>query len=99
MPKKDETKTRNWVKKAADELGLKPARFKDRKHDYDRSERRVAERKWDETGTTIPRARGKGLRPKHVRPDQDWSGDYEGELDRVDRLESAEDSPDTGEVQ
>lgn len=98
MKKPEETKPRNWVKKAVDELGLKPARHKDRKHDYDRSHRRRAERDWESEDSEVSRSRPKGKRPKRLRPDKDRGRNSKGELDSIEWMESEEDSPDPEEV-
>lgn len=98
MKKTDETKPRNWVKKAVDELGLKPARHKDRKHDYDRAQRRRVERDWESEDSSVPSSRPKSKRSKRLRPYKDRSRDSEGELDNFLRLQQEEDSPDSEEV-
>ena len=70
--KNEDTTIRNWVKKAADELGLKPSRFRDRKNDYARSSKH---RKRTEESTEVPSPSRESVRAKRPRSDQD-RGNY-----------------------
>lgn len=96
MKKPSDEKPRNWVKKAVDELGLKPARHKDRKHDYDRSHRREAERKW-ESDEILERSRPR-KQEKRLSENKDRGRNSERQLDSQWWSELAEDSSDSEEV-
>ena len=88
-------KPRNPVAEAAAYL-TKPARHRDRKNDYDRSEKY---RSPASVGEEMD-ARGKGRRSKeYLSKNQDWLCDSEGELEDFFWLEPAKDPPDAGEIQ
>lgn len=74
----------------------KPSRHRDRKHDYDRSDRRRAVRSED---AEMAEARRKSLAEQRLRESEDWGGYSEGELDDILGLEPEEESPTTEGLQ
>lgn len=88
-------KPRNPVAEAAAYL-TKPARHRDRKHDY---ERREKHRKSDSVGEEVDAKGKRRLREEWLPEGEDWYGDSEGQLDDFFWVESEEEPPTTGEVQ
>lgn len=88
-------KPRNPVAEAAAYL-TKPARHRDRKHDYARREKHQSRESQD---PEVFEYRQRRHAEKYSPESEDWGGDSEGELGGFYWVESDEDSPTTGEVQ